>query len=125
MKLINEIKVTKNKYLDSIYSINIKQRLLIYLIAWLFTIFFISAPVALIINLYLFVEYFVIISLATSFLVFLAYNIFYIITYSMLKRKLNFDFSLKYLYIENIIISFVLSTIVFLFLLLVVKELVI
>ena len=58
MKLQTKIKQNRKEYLTELIKLPSKLRFEIYLISLLFTLFFISAPVAIIINLYLFVDYF-------------------------------------------------------------------
>ena len=125
MRLINNIKQCKAKYKDEIYQIAVKDRIIYYLISLAFTLFFLSGPIALIINLYLFVDYFYLVSFAACLIIFLGYNIFYLISYSIFRRKREFNFSLKYLIIENIILSFIISVLLYLFIIFFIKELVI
>ena len=52
MKLQTKIKQNRKEYLTELIKLPSKLRFEIYLISLLFTLFFISAPVAIIINLY-------------------------------------------------------------------------
>lgn len=125
MKLQTKIKQNRKEYLTELMKLPSKLRFEIYLISLLFTMFFISAPVAIIINLYLFVDYFNLVSLGVSIILFLAFNIYYLICFSILKRKFEHKFSFKYLIIDNIIRSFLLSTLLFLIIIFIIKGLVI
>ena len=125
MKLQIKIKQNRKEYLTELIKLPFKLRFEIYLISLLFTLFFISAPVALIINLYLFVDYFYLVSLGVSIILFLAFNIYYFICYSILKRKFEHKISFKYIIIDNIIRSFLLSTMLFLIIIFIIKGLVI
>lgn len=125
MKLQTKIKQNRKEYLTELMKLPSKLRFEIYLISLLFTLFFISAPVAIIINLYLFVDYFNLVSLGVSIILFLAFNIYYLICFSILKRKFMLKFSFKYLIIDNIIRSFLLSTLLFLIIIFIIKGLVI
>lgn len=125
MKLQIKIKQNRKEYLTELMKLPFKLRFEIYLISLLFTLFFISAPVALIINLYLFVDYFYLVSLSVSIILFLAFNIYYFICYSILKRKFEHKISFKYIIIDNAIVSFMLSTLLFLIIIFIIKGLVI
>lgn len=125
MKLQTKIKQNRKEYLTELMKLPSKLRFEIYLISLLFTLFFISAPVAIIINLYLFVDYFNLVSLGVSIILFLAFNIYYLICFSILKRKFEHNFSFKYLIIDNIIRSFLLSTLLFFIIIFIIKGLVI
>ena len=125
MKLQTKIKQNRKEYLTELMKLPSKLRFEIYLISLLFTLFFISAPVAIIINLYLFVDYFNLVSLGVSIILFLAFNIYYLICFSILKRKFMLKLSFKYLIIDNIIRSFLLSTLLFLIIIFIIKGLVI
>ena len=124
MKLQTKIKQNRKEYLTELIKLPSKLRFEIYLISLLFTLFFISAPVA-IINLYLFVDYFNLVSLGVSIILFLAFNIYYLIFFSILKRKFEHKFSFKYLIIDNVIRSFLLSTLLFFIIIFIIKGLVI
>lgn len=125
MKLQTKIKQNRKEYITELMKLPSKLHFEIYLISLLFTLFFISAPVALIINLYLFVDYFYLVSLGVSIILFLAFNIYYFICYSILKRKFEHKISFKYIIIDNIIRSFLLSTMLFLIIIFIIKGLVI
>lgn len=125
MKLQTKIKQNRKEYLTELIKLPSKLRFEIYLISLLFTLFFISAPVAIIINLYLFVDYFNLVSLGVSIILFLAFNTYYLIFFSILKRKFEHKFSFKYLIIDNIIRSFLLSTLLFFIIIFIIKGLVI
>lgn len=125
MKLKTKIKQNRKEYITELMKLPKKFRYEAYLISLLFTLFFISAPVALIINLYLFVDYFNLVSLGVSLILFLGYNIYYLICFSIFKRKFEHKISFKYIIIDNAIISFMLSTLLFLIIIFVIKGLVI
>ena len=118
MNLINKIKQNKKEFFEHISNISLKKRFIIYLLALAFSLFFVSGPVALIINLYLFVDYF-------NLVFFMAYNLFCSLSYSMQKRELNLSYSVKYIIIENLVISFFISILIYLFLIFILKEMVI
>ena len=119
MKLQTKIKQNRKEYLTELIKLPSKLRFEIYLISLLFTLFFISAPVAII------VDYFNLVSLGVSIILFLAFNIYYLIFFSILKRKFEHKFSFKYLIIDNIIRSFLLSTLLFFIIIFIIKGLVI
>lgn len=125
MNLINKIKQNKKEFFEHISNIPLKKRFIIYLLALAFSLFFVSGPVALIINLYLFVDYFNLVSLLVALVFFMAYNLFCSLSYSMQKRELNLSFSVKYIIIENLVISFFISILIYLFLIFILKEMVI
>lgn len=125
MNLINKIKQNKKEIFEYISNIPLKKRFIIYLLALAFSLFFVSGPVALIINLYLFVDYFNLVSLLVALVFFMAYNLFCSLSYSMQKRELNLSYSVKYIIIENLVISFLISILIYLFLIFILKEMVI
>lgn len=125
MNLINKIKQNKKEFFEHISNIPLKKRFIIYLLALAFSLFFVSGPVALIINLYLFVDYFNLVSLLVALVFFMAYNLFCSLSYSMQKRELNLNYSVKYIIIENLVISFFISILIYLFLIFILKEMVI
>lgn len=125
MNLINKIKQNKKEFFEHISNIPLKKRFIIYLLALAFSLFFVSGPVALIINLYLFVDYFNLVSLLVALVFFMAYNLFCSLSYSMQKRELNLSYSVKYIIIENLVISFFISILIYLFLIFILKEMVI
>ncbi len=125
MNLINKIKQNKKEIFEYISNIPLKKRFIIYLLALAFSLFFVSGPVALIINLYLFVDYFNLVSILVALVFFMAYNLFCSLSYSMQKRELNLNYSVKYIIIENLVISFFISILIYLFLIFILKEMVI
>lgn len=125
MNLINKIKQNKKEFFEHISNIPLKKRFIIYLLALAFSLFFVSGPVALIINLYLFVDYFNLVSILVALVFFMAYNLFCSLSYSMQKRELNLSYSVKYIIIENLVISFLISILIYLFLIFILKEMVI
>lgn len=125
MNLINKIKQNKKEFFEHISNIPLKKRFIIYLLALAFSLFFVSGPVALIINLYLFVDYFNLVSLLVALVFFMAYNLFCSLSYSMQKRELSLSYSVKYIIIENLVISFFISILIYLFLIFILKEMVI
>lgn len=125
MNLINKIKQNKKEFFEYISNIPLKKRFIIYLLALAFSLFFVSGPVALIINLYLFVDYFNLVSILVALVFFMAYNLFCSLSYSMQKRELNLNYSVKYIIIENLVISFFISILIYLFLIFILKEMVI
>ena len=125
MNLINKIKQNKKEIFEYISNIHLKKRFIIYLLALAFSLFFVSGPVALIINLYLFVDYFNLVSILVALVFFMAYNLFCSLSYSMQKRELNLNYSVKYIIIENLVISFFISILIYLFLIFILKEMVI
>ncbi len=125
MNLINKIKQNKKEFFEYISNIPLKKRFIIYLLALAFSLFFVSGPVALIINLYLFVDYFNLVSILVALVFFMAYNLFCSLSYSMQKRELNLNYSVKYIIIENLVISFFISILIYLFLNFILKEMVI
>lgn len=125
MNLINKIKQNKKEFFEHISNIPLKKRFIIYLLALAFSLFFVSGPVALIINLYLFVDYFNLVSILVALVFFMAYNLFCSLSYSMQKRELNLSYSVKYIIIENLVISFFISILIYLFLIFILKEMVI
>lgn len=125
MNLINKIKQNKKEFFEHISNIPLKKRFIIYLLALAFSLFFVSGPVALIINLFLFVDYFNLVSLLVALVFFMAYNLFCSLSYSMQKRELNLSYSVKYIIIENLVISFLISILIYLFLIFILKEMVI
>lgn len=125
MNLINKIKQNKKEFFEYISNIPLKKRFIIYLLALAFSLFFVSGPVALIINLYLFVDYFNLVSILVALVFFMAYNLFCSLSYSMQKKELNLSYSVKYIIIENLVISFLISILIYLFLIFILKEMVI
>ncbi len=125
MNLINKIKQNKKEFFEYISNIPLKKRFIIYLLALAFSLFFVSGPVAIIINLYLFVDYFNLVSILVALVFFMAYNLFCSLSYSMQKRELNLSYSVKYIIIENFVISFLISILIYLFLIFILKEMVI
>lgn len=125
MNLINKIKQNKKEFFEYISNIPLKKRFIIYLLALAFSLFFVSGPVALIINLYLFVDYFNLVSILVALVFFMAYNLFCSLSYSMQKKELNLSYSVKYIIIENLVISFFISILIYLFLIFILKEMVI
>lgn len=125
MNLINKIKQNKKEFFEYISNIPLKKRFIIYLLALAFSLFFVSGPVAIIINLYLFVDYFNLVSLLVALVFFMAYNLFCSLSYSMQKKELNLSYSVKYIIIENLVISFFISILIYLFLIFILKEMVI
>ncbi len=125
MNLINKIKQNKKEIFEYISNIPLKKRFIIYLLALAFSLFFVSGPVAIIINLYLFVDYFNLVSILVALVFFMAYNLFCSLSYSMQKRELNLSYSVKYIIIENLVISFLISILIYLFLIFILKEMVI
>lgn len=125
MNLINKIKQNKKEFFEHISNIPLKKRFIIYLLALAFSLFFVSGPVALIINLYLFVDYFNLVSILVALVFFMAYNLFCSLSYSMQKKELNLSYSVKYIIIENLVISFFISILIYLFLIFILKEMVI
>lgn len=125
MNLINKIKQNKKEFFEHISNIPLKKRFIIYLLALAFSLFFVSGPVALIINLFLFVDYFNLVSLLVALVFFMAYNLFCSLSYSMQKKELNLSYSVKYIIIENLVISFLISILIYLFLIFILKEMVI
>ena len=125
MNLINKIKQNKKEFFEYISNIPLKKRFIIYLLALAFSLFFVSGPVALIINLFLFVDYFNLVSLLVALVFFMAYNLFCSLSYSMQKKELNLSYSVKYIIIENLVISFFISILIYLFLIFILKEMVI
>lgn len=103
-KILQELDLIKEKNT----LIERKQRISICLISFLFSFFFISAPLAICINLYLFEKYYYLISVFISLLVSLMINLYHIIYLYLLNRLTQKDkFSYYFLYhlIESIIIS--------------------
>ena len=125
MNLINKIKQNKKEFFEYISNIPLKKRFIIYLLALAFSLFFVSGPVALIINLYLFVDYFNLVSILVALVFFMAYNLFCSLSYSMQKKELNLSYSVKYIIIENLVMSFFISILIYLFLIFILKEMVI
>lgn len=125
MNLINKIKQNKKEFFEYISNIPLKKRFIIYLLALAFSLFFVSGPVALIINLFLFVDYFNLVSILVALIFFMAYNLFCSLSYSMQKKELNLSYSVKYIIIENLVISFLISILIYLFLIFILKEMVI
>lgn len=125
MNLINKIKQNKKEFFEYISNIPLKKRFIIYLLALAFSLFFVSGPVAIIINLFLFVDYFNLVSLLVALVFFMAYNLFCSLSYSMQKKELNLSYSVKYIIIENLVISFFISILIYLFLIFILKEMVI
>lgn len=125
MNLINKIKQNKKEFFEYISNIPLKKRFIIYLLALAFSLFFVSGPVAIIINLFLFVDYFNLVSLLVALVFFMTYNLFCSLSYSMQKKELNLSYSVKYIIIENLVISFFISILIYLFLIFILKEMVI
>lgn len=123
--LIKKILECEDNYYLKMKEINIKDKIVFSIISLLFTLFFISAPICLIINLYLFVDYFVLVSLFTCVVGFIGYNLFYIILYSIYNKKLEEPFSSKYLLIGNSLRMGIFSIIIFIILITIVKGMVI
>lgn len=123
--LIKNIFEYEDKYYFKIKEINIKNKIIYSIISFLFTLFFISAPICLIINLYLFVDYYILVSLFTCVVGFVGYNLFYLILYSIYNRKLEEPFDTKYLIIGNSLRMGIFTIIIFIILITIVKGMVI
>lgn len=123
--LIKNIFEYEDKYYLKIKEINIKNKIIYSIISFLFTLFFISAPICLIINLYLFVDYYILVSLFTCVVGFVGYNLFYLILYSIYNRKLEEPFDTKYLIIGNSLRMGIFTIIIFIILITIVKGMVI
>ncbi len=123
--LIKNISECEDKYYLKIKEINIKNKIIYSIISLLFTIFFMSAPICLIINLYLFVDYYILVSLFSCALGFVGYNLFYLILYSIYNKKLEEPFDTKYLIIGNSLRMGIFAIIIFIILITIVKGMVI
>ena len=76
-----------------------KKRFLYGLIAILFSLFFVSAPIAIMANLYLFVQYIVWVNIGFSFILFSFLMLYRMIHLAILKKALNENFERKYILI--------------------------
>lgn len=123
--LIKRINDSEDKYYLIIKDVNIKNKIIYNIISLLFAIFFISAPICLIINLYLFVDYYVLVSLFSCLVGFVGYNLYCIILYSIYNKVLEEKIETKYLIIANSFRMGIFAIIIFILLITLVKGMVI
>ena len=88
-KVLNSYYEAQKVLLSGKKRIKFKDKLLYNLIAVIFTLFFASAPIALIVNLFLFEEYFNFVALAAVVVVFGSLFIYNVIILSIYKKKIE------------------------------------
>lgn len=81
------------------------------IISLLFCLFFASAPLAILINCLLFVDYIILICSGFGILFMIIYNLYLIIYYSIIKKILNKSFKYKYTLLIRLIYSLFLGII--------------
>lgn len=110
-----------SNYLTNLDKISKYQRLLFRVLALFLGFFFISAPLAILINLLLFTKYYYIIALGISFLVMLFIIIQELINFSFVERKTQNKFIKKHIMIANCIEAFVLFIVCYIILIIIGK----
>ena len=113
--MIKNIKNTLDNLDKKIIEIPTKTRFIYHIISILFALFFVSAPLAMALNLMLFVQYILYVDLALAILLFVFVLLKNIIFISIAGRKLN-----EKLYTKNLIIIYILEALVYSLILLVV-----
>lgn len=109
--------------INKLKEISLKRRIIYNLIAILFSLFFASAPVALIVNLFLFEEYFNLVALASVIVVLGTVFIYHIIILSIYSKEIE-GFKYKSILIFYAICYFIIGIIVYLILIFPIKELI-
>ena len=122
-KVLNSYYEAQKVLLSGKKRIKFKDKLLYNLIAVIFTLFFASAPIALIVNLFLFEEYFNFVALAAVVLVFGSLFIYNVIILSIYKKKIE-EFKYSPILITNATIYIFIGIIVYLLLIFPIKELI-
>lgn len=122
-KVLNSYYEAQKVLLSGKKRIKFKDKLLYNLIAVIFTLFFASAPIALIVNLFLFEEYFNFVALAAVVLVFGSLFIYNVIILSIYKKKIE-EFKYSPILITNATIYIFIEIIVYLLLIFPIKELI-
>lgn len=119
------IKKFKNEFENlNILLLNLtaKKRFLYGLISLLLSLFFVSAPIAICANLFLFVQYIVYVNVAFTLVIFVFFMLFRLIHLSILKRALNEKFRSKHIIIYYLFESLILSIILLVILFFITKE---
>lgn len=122
-KVLNSYYEAQKVLLSGKKRIKFKDKLLYNLIAVIFTLFFASAPIALIVNLFLFEEYFNFVALAAVVVVFGSLFIYNVIILSIYKKKIE-EFKYSPILITNATIYIFIGIIVYLLLIFPIKELI-
>ena len=122
-KVLNSYYEAQKVLLSGKKRIKFKDKLLYNLIAVIFTLFFASAPIALIVNLFLFEEYFNFVALAAVVVVFGSLFIYNVIILSIYKKKIE-EFKYGPILITNATIYIFIGIIVYLLLIFPIKELI-
>ena len=122
-KVLNSYYEAQKVLLSRKKRIKFKDKLLYNLIAVIFTLFFASAPIALIVNLFLFEEYFNFVALAAVVVVFGSLFIYNVIILSIYKKKIE-EFKYSPILITNATIYIFIGIIVYLLLIFPIKELI-
>ncbi len=122
-KVLNSYYEAQKVLLSGKKRIKFKDKLLYNLIAVIFTLFFASAPIALIVNLFLFEEYFNFVALAAVVVVFGSLFIYNVIILSIYKKKIE-AFKYSPILITNATIYIFIGIIVYLLLIFPIKELI-
>ncbi len=122
-KVLNSYYEAQKVLLSGKKRIKFKDKLLYNLIAVIFTLFFASAPIALIVNLFLFEEYFNFVALAAVVVVLGSLFIYNVIILSIYKKKIE-EFKYSPILITNATIYIFIGIIVYLLLIFPIKELI-
>lgn len=122
-KVLNSYYEAQKVLLSGKKRIKFKDKLLYNLIAVIFTLFFASAPISLIVNLFLFEEYFNFVALAAVVVVFGSLFIYNVIILSIYKKKIE-EFKYSPILITNATIYIFIGIIVYLLLIFPIKELI-
>lgn len=122
MYIFKEEYVNEMNRLEEAFKTTSKyKKILIRIFSVLLAFFFISAPLAILINLLLFEDYYYLLSIGISFLVMILLilsNQFYL---SMMKRLVNNNLNTKSITIYNLIESFVFAIICYIILVIISK----
>lgn len=122
-KVLNSYYEAQKVLLSGKKRIKFKDKLLYNLIAVIFTLFFASAPIALIVNLFLFEEYFNFVALAAVVVVLGSLFIYNVIILSIYKKKIE-EFKYSPILITNATIYIFIGIILYLLLIFPIKELI-
>lgn len=122
-KVLNSYYEAQKVLLSGKKRIKFKDKLLYNLIAVIFTLFLASAPIALIVNLFLFEEYFNFVALAAVVVVLGSLFIYNVIILSIYKKKIE-EFKYSPILITNATIYIFIGIIVYLLLIFPIKELI-
>lgn len=123
VKLYKSYKESYEYFIINRKNINIKNRILYNIVAILFTIFFVSAPVALIVNLFLFEEFFNYVALGAVTVVFGAFFIYNIIMFSIYGKIIE-GFKYKSILLIYLLIYLFLGMLCYLLLIFPIKEMI-